>query len=212
MKIGKKLKKNNVAVDIVSFSSDEDTNEKLEAFHAAVNSSSNSNFVTVPPGPVLSDALISSPIFQTEGGDGPFGSGGGEGGGGGGGGGGGDFEFGVDPSLDPELALALRVSLEEERARQNAAAAASGEGEAAAGGSAETPAPAAPADEAIPMDEDALLQQALAMSMAADSPVSLLTCPPPQRLTNSPSPAPPAQESPSPPSREPPSPPFPSSQ
>ena len=64
----------------------------------------------MPPGPVLSDVLIGSPIFQGEGGD--FGGGGAEGGAA-------PFEFGVDPNMDPELALALRVSLEEERARQN---------------------------------------------------------------------------------------------
>lgn len=113
VKIAKKLKKNNVAVDIVSFGHDADNQEKLEAFHSAVNSNNNCNLVVVPPGPVLSDVLISSPIFQL--GDG---AGGGYGGGGGGGGGGDAFGLGVDPNMDPELALALRVSLEEERARQ----------------------------------------------------------------------------------------------
>lgn len=114
-------------------------------------------------------------------GSGAFGGGGGEGGGGGGG-----FEFGVDPSLDPELAMALRVSLEEERARQAAAAAvaakAGGEpgatgGDAdgagttvgAADGAGSSSAAAAGADAAavgaMDLDEDALLQQALAMSM-----------------------------------------------
>lgn len=182
MKIGKKLKKNNVAVDIVSFGCDEENREKLEAFHGAVNSSNNSNFVTVPPGPVLADVLISSPIFLQDGGGSGFGGGGGEGGGAAGDG----FEFGVDPNLDPELALALRVSLEEERARQNAAAAAAARegGESKEGGAASDATAAAPAlDEAIPMDEDALLQQALAMSMGTDemvcpSGVLLLLLPP----------------------------------
>eukprot|EP00192_Tetraselmis_astigmatica_P013031 CAMPEP_0117673850 /NCGR_PEP_ID=MMETSP0804-20121206/14706_1 /TAXON_ID=1074897 /ORGANISM="Tetraselmis astigmatica, Strain CCMP880" /LENGTH=385 /DNA_ID=CAMNT_0005482643 /DNA_START=145 /DNA_END=1302 /DNA_ORIENTATION=- len=168
VKIAKKLKKNNVAVDIVSFGCDDENSEKLEAFHTAVNSSENSHLIVVPPGPVLSDALIASPMFQGDGGGGFGGGGDGEGGGGGD-----DYEFGVDPNLDPELALALRVSLEEERARQNAAAAAaggpaaegSGKGNKEEGGAAA----AAPADEAIPMDEDALLQQALAMSMGTDA-------------------------------------------
>ncbi|PNH09728.1 26S proteasome non-ATPase regulatory subunit 4, partial [Tetrabaena socialis] len=110
IKIAKKLKKNNVAVDVVSFGAEDENAEKLEAFHEAVNSNGNSHLVTVPPGPVLSDVLISSPIFQGEGG-GAYGFAGGAGGGGGGGGGGaagGDgFEFGVDPNMDPELALAL---------------------------------------------------------------------------------------------------------
>uniref|UniRef100_A0A061RPU3 26S proteasome non-ATPase regulatory subunit 4 homolog n=1 Tax=Tetraselmis sp. GSL018 TaxID=582737 RepID=A0A061RPU3_9CHLO len=170
VKIGKKLKKNNVALDIVNFGSDDDNSEKLEAFHGAVNSSDNSHLVSVPAGVVLSDTLMTSPVFQQDGGSGFGGAAGGEGGAGAGAGGGDGFEFGVDPNLDPELALALRVSLEEERARQNAAAAAAG-GEQEGGGSAanEAAPAAAAADEAVPMDEDALLQQALAMSMATDS-------------------------------------------
>ena len=64
VKIAKKLKKNNVAVDIVSFGHEADNEEKLTAFHGAVNSNDNSHLVTVPPGPVLSDVLIGSPIFQ----------------------------------------------------------------------------------------------------------------------------------------------------
>merc|ERR1719471_830862 len=69
-----------------------------------------SHLVTIPPGPYLSDALVSSPIVQGE-----DGSGAGITSTGGGG-----FEFGVDPNDDPELALALRVSMEEQRARQQA--------------------------------------------------------------------------------------------
>jgi hypothetical protein len=64
VKIAKKLKKNNVAVDIISFGHEADNEEKLTAFHGAVNSNDNSHLVTVPPGPVLSDVLIGSPIFQ----------------------------------------------------------------------------------------------------------------------------------------------------
>ncbi|GAB4815088.1 hypothetical protein N2152v2_002134 [Parachlorella kessleri] len=189
VKISKKLKKNNVAVDVVSFGSEEENAEKLEAFHAAVNSNGNSNLVTVPPGTILSDMLFGTPIFMEEGAAGAAG-------------GateagaparrpnivdGFDYgELGVDPNLDPELALALRVSMEEERARQAAAAAASqqaaggegagagaAEGAAAAGAGGEdaaAPTPAAAAaggDEMVldEMDEDALLQQALALSM-----------------------------------------------
>lgn len=126
-KIGKKLKKNNVALDIVSFGDDEANAEKLEALIAAVDSNENSHLVTVPAGTVLSDMLFGSPIFHPDGTAGYGGAGGAAGGEGGGGDG---FDF-VDPSIDPELALALRVSLEEERARQNAAATAAG-GEPAA--------------------------------------------------------------------------------
>ncbi|PPD86245.1 hypothetical protein GOBAR_DD16832 [Gossypium barbadense] len=116
--IGKKLKKNSVALDIVDFGEDEDGKpEKLEALLASVNNNDSSHIVHVPPGQnALSDVLISTPVFT---GDGE--------------GGGGfaahaasvgvtNFDFGVDPNIDPELALALRVSMEEERARQEAAA------------------------------------------------------------------------------------------
>ena len=48
--------------------------------------------MTVPPGPMLSDALVSSPIVLGEDGSGSVPSAG-------------SFEFGVDPAEDPELAL-----------------------------------------------------------------------------------------------------------
>lgn len=79
VKIAKKLKKNNVAVDIVSFGCEEENGEKLEAFHAAVNSNDNSHLVTVPPGTILSDMLFGTPIFMEEGAGGD-GAGAGEGG------------------------------------------------------------------------------------------------------------------------------------
>ncbi|XP_050366042.1 26S proteasome non-ATPase regulatory subunit 4 homolog [Argentina anserina] len=120
--IGKKLKKNSVALDIVDFGEEGDGKpEKLEALLSAVNNNDSSHLVHVPPGPAaLSDVLISSPVFT---GDGEGGSGyaaaaaaataiGGSSG----------YDFDVDPNIDPELALALRVSMEEERARQEAAA------------------------------------------------------------------------------------------
>eukprot|EP01018_Ginkgo_biloba_P012038 Gb_32026 [translate_table: standard] len=126
--IGKKLKKNNVALDIVDFGEEDDGKpEKLEALLAAVNSNDNSHIVHVPAGQnVLSDVVLSSPIFT---GDGEGGSGfaaaaaaGAAAAAAAAAGGASGFEFGVDPNLDPELALALRVSMEEERARQEAAA------------------------------------------------------------------------------------------
>ncbi|DBA76028.1 TPA: hypothetical protein ACH3X2_008952 [Trebouxia sp. C0005] len=168
VKIAKKMKKNNVAVDIVSFGSEEQNTEKLEAFHEAVNSGDNSHLVTVPPGMILSDSLFGSPIFQ---GEGAAGYGGGSDGEAAGGGGGTGFEFGIDPSLDPELALALRVSMEEERARNAAAGVASGEAsEPVPAASGQTEGQPQSADTPVPMDEDALLQQALAMSMQVDQP------------------------------------------
>ncbi|GMH43442.1 hypothetical protein BSKO_11364 [Bryopsis sp. KO-2023] len=165
VKTAKKLKKNNVAVDIVSFGCDEENNAKLQAFHNAVQSSDNSHYVVVPTSVVLSDHLIETPVFQGEGaafgGAGP--SADGE-----------SFEFGVDPNLDPELALALRVSMEEERARQNRAAeeatAKTGGGEGS-GAEAAKESGAKDGEKATgdDMDEDdpELLQKALAISMQA---------------------------------------------
>lgn len=58
--IGKKLKKNSVALDIVDFGEEDDGKpEKLEALLSAVNNNDSSHLVHVPPGPnALSDVLI----------------------------------------------------------------------------------------------------------------------------------------------------------
>jgi 26S proteasome regulatory subunit N10 len=179
--VGKKLRKCNVAVDVVSFGDVDENAEKLEAFMGAVNKNNNSNLVTVPPGANLADVLLSTPIVMDE-----------DSGGGSGfaaaaaaasshaamqGFDGGDMMDGGD---DPALMLALRVSLEEERARQEAAAAAANggdaEGDAAAApaeAEAKTPAAEAPAagaasEDVSMMDEDALLQRAFALSMGGE--------------------------------------------
>jgi 26S proteasome regulatory subunit N10 len=155
------------------------------------------HLVTIPAGVLPSDVLASSPILAQGGGgggygaaagegDGGFGAAGGGGGESGGGGGGGFSDYGVDPNMDPELAMALRVSMEEERARQErvaAAAATEAGGEAEAGGGetksedAEMTEAAAPEAKAAPTaadmglsEEEALLQQALAMSMNENEP------------------------------------------
>lgn len=67
--------------------------DKLTAFINTLNGKDGNlyHLVTVPPGPLLSDALISSPILQGEGGAGPgmeYAS-----------------EYGFDPNSYPELAL-----------------------------------------------------------------------------------------------------------
>ncbi|CAA2966576.1 26S proteasome non-ATPase regulatory subunit 4 homolog [Olea europaea subsp. europaea] len=172
--IGRKLKKNSIALDVVNFGEeDEGKAEKLEALVAAVNNNDSSHVVHVPPGPsALSDVLISSPIFT---GDGEGGSSFAAAAAGGVSG----FEFGVDPNLDPELALALRVSMEEERARQEAAAeeaAKQESGEHSASQDATisenvntgTTEPENKSKDQMD-DENAFLQQALAMSMGDSS-------------------------------------------
>lgn len=143
------------------------------------------HLVTIPAGVLPSDVLVTSPILR---GDGASGGGGGMGGVGGGdagasgaAGGDGFADFGgVDPNMDPELAMALRVSMEEERARQERAAASSSNAgndeEEKSGDDAPAAADSDAMDVAAPLasvaeggemnDEDALLQQALAMSMA----------------------------------------------
>uniref|UniRef100_A0A3P9Q628 26S proteasome non-ATPase regulatory subunit 4 n=1 Tax=Poecilia reticulata TaxID=8081 RepID=A0A3P9Q628_POERE len=107
VKMAKRLKKEKVNVDIINFGEEEVNTEKLAAFINTLNGKegTGSHLVTVPPGPSLADALLSSPILAGEGGS-IMGLGAS------------DFEFGVDPSADPELALALRVSMEEQRQRQ----------------------------------------------------------------------------------------------
>lgn len=113
IKLAKKMKKNNVAVDFINFGEQDNANI-LHSFIEGVNSSDNSHLVEVPPGPhLLSDVIASSAIINEDG-QSSFTAGGGADAGGSG-----DmFEFGVDPSVDPELALALRMSLEDEKARQ----------------------------------------------------------------------------------------------
>ncbi|XP_028774563.1 26S proteasome non-ATPase regulatory subunit 4 homolog [Neltuma alba] len=178
--IGRKLKKNSVALDIINFGEeDEGKTEKLEALLAAVNNNDTSHIVHVPAGPnALSDVLISTPIFT---GDGEGGSGFAAAAAAAAAGGVSGFEFGVDPNLDPELALALRVSMEEERARQEAAAKKAAEDaakqekgddqQASSQDATMTERTSAATSEAdnktndMMDDENALLQQALAMSM-----------------------------------------------
>jgi len=110
------MKKNNISIDIVSFGepSAEDV-QKLTAFNEAVKGSEGSYLGIIPPSPnLLSDTLISTPIFGSES-SGASRNGAAEGGESSNSN---NFEFGVDPELDPELALALRMSYEEEKLRQ----------------------------------------------------------------------------------------------
>jgi len=166
VKLAKKLKKEKVNIDVINFGEDETNTDILNKFITTINGKegTGSHLVTIPPGPHLSDALVSSPIVQGE-----DGSGAGITSTGGGG-----FEFGVDPNDDPELALALRVSMEEQRARQQA------EG----GPEEEKPEPVAGATEEE-SSEEALLQRALAMSMdsedAVQAPGAPRKAPQPQR-------------------------------
>ncbi|KAJ7499666.1 hypothetical protein FB451DRAFT_1549216 [Mycena latifolia] len=168
VKLAKKLKKNNVAIDVVCYGDGieeptEDGRTVLKAFVESASSGDNSHIVTARPGTaLLSDIIISSPILAGDrmasipddlvpGGapDGAAASGSG---------GNAAFEFGVDPSLDPELAMALRMSMQEAAAREAASAPAPAPASAAAAAS--TSVPADPTDS----EEEAMLKEALALS------------------------------------------------
>ncbi|XP_017886419.1 26S proteasome non-ATPase regulatory subunit 4 [Ceratina calcarata] len=147
VKLAKRLKKEKVNVDVISFGEENANNEVLTAFVNTLNGKdgTGSHLVTVPPGPHLSDALISSPIIQGEDGMGGTGMGGSA------------YEFGVDPNEDPELALALRVSMEEQRQRQ--------EDEARRAQANETATNKPPETIKEVHNEEAMLKRALAMSL-----------------------------------------------
>lgn len=153
-KVGKLLKKNNVAVDIISIGEVDSNNDKLSQFIDAVSSTvdnrPNSNFIIVPTGVSPQDAILSSPVMHAQGNYGGGVSGGGMGMGGDAGG------LGFDEAMDPDLAMALRVTAEEARARVQASM--EDDGSSSFG---------VAIDED---DEEALMQRALAMSIADAQP------------------------------------------
>lgn len=161
-KLGKQLKKNNVAIDVISMGEIDDNNAKLQELINATNTNDNCHLLTVPAGISPATALVSSPIMHSA----HTGAGSG-----GAGAAGGDFDMygGVDPELDPELAMALRVSAEEarqeEEARLRAQNAAGGNGAAPAGSSATVPSSSGGAVVDDEEDEETLMQRAIAMSM-----------------------------------------------
>ncbi|KAJ9126540.1 hypothetical protein QFC24_001568 [Naganishia onofrii] len=135
VRLGKKMKKNNVAIDIILFGDEGMENEQVMGkFVEACQSGDNCHIVSIPPGPhLLSDLIASSPILAADGGAFAASAAAGASGDGdidmaalgGGGGAGGDDFGGIDPSMDPELAMAIRMSLQEEEERQRRAAAGS---------------------------------------------------------------------------------------
>lgn len=198
-KCGRQLKKNNIALDVVCLGELEENEPLAQELVNAANGVGDSgertcHLVTVPPGVLPSDVLVGSPIVA---GSAAVAAMAVAGIGGGGVGGADAFaEYGgIDPNMDPELAMALRVSMEEERARQErlaaeraaaAAAATSEESKSSDDQHQQTPISATMeqheagtrTEESLggglePMaeddDEDALLQQALAMSMQEHS-------------------------------------------
>ncbi|KAF7354715.1 hypothetical protein MSAN_01385400 [Mycena sanguinolenta] len=187
VKLAKKLKKNNVAIDVVCYGDGieepaDDGRTVLKSFVESANSGDNSHIVTAEPGNrLLSDVLISSPILAGDrsasipddlvpggAGDAAGASGSGNN----------DFEFGVDPSLDPELAMALRMSMQEAAAREAASASAASS----------STVPADPTDS----EEEAMLKQALALSQQdqdVDMDTSAAAAPAAPSTTAAPAPA-----------------------
>ena len=147
VKLAKRLKKEKVNVSVINFGNEADNEQKLTAFVDVLNGKEGqqSHIVNIPTGPMLTEPLMQSAIILGEDGAAPpgFSAGGG-------------FEFGLDPNEDPELVMALRISLEEQRQRQQATGS-QPEGAATEGSAAPAAAPVS--------DEDAMLQQALAMSV-----------------------------------------------
>lgn len=154
VKLAKRLKKEKVNCDIVSFGGHEKNIDILTTFINTLNGKdgTGSHLVSVPRGSQLQEALISSPIIQGEDGLGGAGLGGA------------GFEFGVDPNEDPELALALRVSMEEQRQRQEDEQRRAQAASADDAGGAATAAPAVAAT-----SDETMLERVLAISETPQS-------------------------------------------
>lgn len=114
-KLGKQLRKNDVAIDVISFGHPENS-PLLNTLVENSSKGGNSHFIEINYGMNIADTIITSPIvafdsgfdsqMPAEGGDAPAATGAS---------GGGQFaEYGgIDPNIDPELAMAIRISLEE---------------------------------------------------------------------------------------------------
>lgn len=178
VKLAKVLKKNNVAVDIINFGVENDANiEKLQQFIETVNGSDASHLLAVPKESfVLADAILTSSILH----EGAAGAGVGANAAGAAN----AAAFGIDPNEDPEMALALRMSMEEERARQQTQMQTVVEASvrnnttststtaASSSTNNNNSAPSAMED-VMDEDEKALLEQALAMSVATQDDVPM---------------------------------------
>lgn len=151
IKLGKRMKKEKVNVDIVNFGEEELNSQILNEFINTINGKegTGSHLVTIAAPANLSDALFSSPLFQGEEGSGlPSGFGPG-------------YQYGMED--DPELAMALRISMEESRLNQEKESkpkqAEGGEGVMDTMESTNTPAAVSGSS------EDDLMQQALSLSL-----------------------------------------------
>lgn len=180
--LGTQLRRNNIALDLIGIGENENNAAAFQVLIDAANKDGNSRLMMVPAGVLPSEMLSTSPIMMgdlVDAGGAGVGGAGGAGGAGAGAAGGGFANFGgIDPSMDPELAEAMRLSMEEARAaqqREEAVATAASTSSTSSSSSAAAPAPSGGTGGVVAAnsmavdgdltDEDALLQQALALSM-----------------------------------------------
>ena len=111
--IGKKLKKYNVAVDIISFGHVEENREAIDALLKEVNNKNNSSLLEVPLGSFIMDSLFTSPIMGNNmGAEGNQGQDGGVGGGN-------APNMGGVSQFEHDMNLAMQMSLQEANKTQN---------------------------------------------------------------------------------------------
>lgn len=168
-RFGGQMRKQGVAIDIVSFGTVERNHEALAALHEGVDKKGNTALLEVQGG-ILADQTQALAYGSGNGGgegeaSGMDVDGGGEARGGGGGAAGMELD-GLDPSLDPELVEAIRASrLEyEEGLRRQQAEQAANPPDAGSGAGGDAP-QGGEEEMLFDEDDDEALQQALAMSM-----------------------------------------------
>jgi 26S proteasome regulatory subunit N10 len=146
IKLGKRLKKEKVNIDIINFGEEESNSGILNELINTINGKegTGSHLVSIAAPANLSDALFSSSIFQSEEGGNSFPAGFGPG-----------YQYGMED--DPELAMALRISMEESRLKQESDA----KKTVSEGMDMETNQPT--------NGEDDLMQQALSLSLGQDN-------------------------------------------
>lgn len=126
-RLGKRLRQNNVAIDVINFANPENV-PKLQALVDSANKSDNSHFLDVPLGvSMITDVLFTSPILQGEdyGAEAMAGANAPADGSAGmvvdqaaGGANMGQFG-GMNYDNDPDMARAIAISMQEMRAQQN---------------------------------------------------------------------------------------------
>jgi len=117
--LGRKLRKANIALDVINFGEDMVNMDLLNALTNAVSHDGNSHILHVPAQTgFLSDVVLSSAICASSSSSNADANAAGPTGGNSVFGGNPEFEFGFDPESDPELAMVLRLSMQEAQERE----------------------------------------------------------------------------------------------